>query len=176
MGSPNASDASGTDTSRKKNKNKQSPSQQPTSRPLSPNTPSSVPVGSVSRPFSAQLVTDLGQGGKKRVRNVPDGNAGSTSDVDGGAGPGGEMSESGKTKKLKLNPPPTSSSPGATPQGSRAGSPTPLSANRGFTGSRASSPEGGASIRGEPSPFKFPNYWGMLTLAKRSNSRAYSWT
>lgn len=59
------------------------------------------------------------------------------------------MSESGKPKKLKLNPPPASSQ-GGTPQGSRVGSPTPIG-GRTITGSRASSPEGGAPIRG-----KFP--------------------
>lgn len=53
------------------------------------------------------------------------------------------MSESGKAKKLKLNPPGLSS-PTGTPQGSRAGSPTPLS-GRGFSGSRASSPDQGSS-------------------------------
>lgn len=48
LGSPNASDASGTDTSRKKTKSKhlstQQPTSQPGSRPLSPATPSSAPV------------------------------------------------------------------------------------------------------------------------------------
>lgn len=58
------------------------------------------------------------------------------------------MSESGKAKKLKLNPPGVSRS--GTPQGSRAGSPTPL-ASRSFSGSRASSPE---SMRG---PFNSSN-------------------
>ena len=57
------------------------------------------------------------------------------------------MSESGKTKKLKLNPP-TASSQTGTPQGSRAGSPTAIG-SRGFTGSRASSPEGGVPMRGK---------------------------
>lgn len=123
------SDASGTDTSRKKGKNKHSSSQptpQPTSRPMSPAAAASVPVG------------------KKRVRNLQAGGAASGSDVDGGAGSGGEMSESGKTKKLKLNPPSVASR-GGTPQGSRAGSPAPL-ASRSFSGSRASSPE---SLRGQ---------------------------
>lgn len=133
LGSPNASDASGTDTSRKKTKSKhpstQQPTSQPGSRPLSPAAPSSAPAG------------------KKRVRNVPGGGAGSISDVDGGAASGGEMSESGKTKKLKLNPP-TAASQTGTPQGSRAGSPTAIG-NRGFTGSRASSPEGGVPMRGQ---------------------------
>lgn len=49
------------------------------------------------------------------------------------------MSDSGKTKKLKLNPP-AATSRGATPQGSRAAS--PVAGNRSFSGSRASSPEG----------------------------------
>lgn len=79
------------------------------------------------------------QTGKKRVRNIPPGGAGSGSDVEAGAGSGGEMSESGKTKKLKLNPPALVSQSG-TPQGSRAAS--PAAGNRSFSGSRASSPEG----------------------------------
>lgn len=85
------------------------------------------------------LVANVRQASKKRVRNGPGGGVGSTSDVDPGAGSGGEMSESGKTKKLKLNPP-SLASRGGTPQGSRAASPTPL-ASRSFSGSRASSPE-----------------------------------
>ncbi|KAJ0424517.1 hypothetical protein BJY00DRAFT_308947 [Aspergillus carlsbadensis] len=127
LGSPNVSDASGTDTSRKKGKNKHSSSQsstQPGSRPMSP-VASSFPAG------------------KKRVRNILPG-AGSTSDVDGAAGSGGEMSESGKSKKLKLNPPSVISQ-GDTPQGSRAASPT-LILGKSFSGSRASSPE---SLRGQ---------------------------
>ncbi|KAA8649238.1 hypothetical protein EYZ11_003043 [Aspergillus tanneri] len=121
LGSPNVSDASGTDSSRKKGKSKHTsshPTPQPISHPMSP-IASSVPIG------------------KKRVRNGPAGGAGSASDVDPGAGSGGEMSERGKTKKLKLSP---LASQGGTPQGSRAGSPTPL-AGRSFSGSRASSPE-----------------------------------
>ncbi|GKZ26758.1 hypothetical protein AbraIFM66951_005633 [Aspergillus brasiliensis] len=126
LGSP--SDASGTDTSRKKGKSKHPSSQptpQPPSRPMSPSASSSLPVS------------------KKRVRNVLAGGAGSASDVDGGAGSGGEMSESGKVKKLKLNPPSVASQ-SVTPQGSRAGSPAPLG-SKSFSGSRASSPE---SLRG----------------------------
>ncbi|KAE8377686.1 hypothetical protein BDV26DRAFT_262965 [Aspergillus bertholletiae] len=128
LGSPNMSDASGTDTSRKKAKSKDlssQPTPQSSSRIMSPVASSQMPLG------------------KKRVRNIPLGSAGSGSDADGGAGSGGEMSESGKTKKLKLNPPVVSQ--GGTPQGSRAGSPTPL-AGRSFSGSRASSPE---SFRGQ---------------------------
>ena len=69
--------------------------------------------------------------------------AGSGSD-DGGAGSGGEISESGKAKKLKLN-----ASQNETPQESRAGSPVPQGA-RSFSGSRASSPEGSTTARGKP--------------------------
>ncbi|KAE8348587.1 hypothetical protein BDV28DRAFT_85156 [Aspergillus coremiiformis] len=130
FGSPNASDASGTDTSRKKGKSKHLSTQattQPSSRNISPIASSQIPLG------------------KKRGRNVAPSGAGSSSDADGGAGSGGEMSESGKSKKLKLNPP-SAASLGGTPQGSRAGSPTPLP-GRSFSGSRASSPE---SFRGQP--------------------------
>lgn len=85
----------------------------------------------------------------KRVRNIPLGGSGSGSDVEM-AGSGGEMSESGKTKKLKLNPPGTSR--GGTPVGSRAGS--PIAGGRSFSGSRASSPDGGKG----KSHFHFPHY------------------
>ncbi|CEJ61386.1 hypothetical protein PMG11_09921 [Penicillium brasilianum] len=112
LGSP-GSDASGTDTSRKKAKNKH----QPTSRPMSPSA---------------------AHAGKKRIRNLPLGGSGSGSDVDIGAGSGGELSESGKTKKLRLNPPSATSRSG-TPQGSRAASPV---AGNQFPGSRAASPDG----------------------------------
>ncbi|KAJ5534999.1 hypothetical protein N7527_001253 [Penicillium freii] len=99
LGSPNASDASGTDTSRKKAKGMHLPASQPPSRPISPSALQ----------------------GKKRVRNIA-GGAGSGSDVDTGAGSGAELTEGGKIKKLKLNP---SVSRGGTPQGSRAASPLP---------------------------------------------------
>ncbi|KAL4811881.1 hypothetical protein BDW67DRAFT_171116 [Aspergillus spinulosporus] len=126
LGSPNLSDASGTDTSRKKGKSKHSPSlssTQPGSRPMSP-VATSLPAN------------------KKRMRNTLPG-AGSASDVEGGAGSAGEMSETGKSKKLKLNPPPITSQV-ITPHGSRAGSPTSVT-GKNPTGSRASSPE---SLRG----------------------------
>lgn len=65
--------------------------------------------------------------------------SGSGSDIDAGAGSGGDLSESGKTKKIKLNPP-AGASRGGTPQGSRAAS--PVAGGRSFSGSRASSPDG----------------------------------
>lgn len=139
FGSPNISDASGTDTSRKKGKGKPSTSQQPISRPMSPTVSSPGAVGPARDVSVPRSVADSTQVGKKRVRNVLPGGAGSGSEADAGAGSGGEMSESGKTKKIKLNPPSTTPR-NATPQGSRVGSPAPL-AGRSFSGSRASSPE-----------------------------------
>lgn len=65
------------------------------------------------------------------------------------------MSESGKTKKLKLNPP-AASSRGGTPQGSRAAS--PAVGNQSF-GSRASSPDG--PIRGESLGF-VATFWPLI--------------
>ncbi|CAI7661383.1 unnamed protein product [Penicillium pancosmium] len=132
LGSPNGSDASGTDTSRKKAKNKHAsshPTPQPTSRPISPTAAAA---------------------GKKRVRNIPLGGSGSGSDVDM-AGSGAEMSESGKPKKLKLSLPGQSRT--GTPVGSRAGS--PIAGGRSFSGSRASSPEG-ARGRSTPIPGNQP--------------------
>jgi hypothetical protein len=76
--------------------------------------------------------------GVKRIRSMGAGGAGSASDVDGGAGSGGDMSEGGKSKKLKLSPP-AASSPNGTPQGSRSGSPTLL---------HASTSEAGATVKG----------------------------
>jgi len=113
---------------------------------MSPAPSSSVPVSSTQQQWCrpAEHFADLLQVGTKRVRNV---GAGSGSDVEGGAASGGEMSESGKSKKLKLNPPAASSQNG-TPQGSRTGSPAPL-ASKGVTGSRASSPEGGTAVKGK---------------------------
>lgn len=92
------------------------------------------------------LFANFLQVGTKRVRNVPGAAAGSGSDIEGGAASGGEMSESGRNKKLKLNPPAAASQNG-TPQGSRSGSPAPLG-GKGVAGSRASSPECGAAMKG----------------------------
>ena len=121
-GSPNLSDASGTDTSRKKPKKTaaQALASQPTSRPMSPAPGGKKPT-------------------KKRARN----GAGSGSDAER-AGSGGEMSDavSAVPKKLKLN------MKKGTPAGSRAGSPTRAPPG----GSRASSPEGPGGGRGKPTP------------------------
>ncbi|KAL1956697.1 hypothetical protein VTO42DRAFT_6947 [Malbranchea cinnamomea] len=129
-GSPNLSDASGTDTSRKKPKNKHSATvpSQPTPRPMSPAPGGPGPRAEASKPA------------KKRARN----GAGSASDGER-AGSGAEMSDSGAgaavPKKLKLNMK-------GSPTGSRAGSPV---SGAPPSGSRASSPDaaaGGAATAG----------------------------
>lgn len=111
------------------------PTPQPGSRPISP---SSTQVCYLKISSRIMLAKTLSQAGSKRARNLPLG-SGSGSDVDTAAGSGAEMSESGKTKKLKLNPRNNASRSG-TPSGSRAAS--PVAGNRSFSGSRASSPDG----------------------------------
>ncbi|PGH17521.1 hypothetical protein AJ79_01121 [Helicocarpus griseus UAMH5409] len=125
-GSPNLSEASGTDTSRKKPKSKHAADAQPDSRPMSP------APGAQRKPAPAD------QASKKRARNGPGagGGSGSGSDGERGAGSGGEMSDAA-AKKPKLNPPGVKSKTG-TPRGSRAGS--PAVPGRG-PGSGASSPD-----------------------------------
>lgn len=73
-----------------------------------------------------------GQANKKRNRI---GGPGSGSDVEGGTLSGADLSDVGKTKKLKLN-----LSRSGTPLGSRSGSPAaPL---------RVGTPEGGPTLKG----------------------------
>ncbi|EEH03421.1 transcription initiation factor IIF subunit alpha [Histoplasma capsulatum G186AR] len=122
-GSPNLSEASGTDTARKKPKNKHT-DVQVESRPMSPG-----PSGQRKPNVAAD------QASKKRGRNGP---PGSGSDGERGAGSGAEMSDSAAagTKKLKLNPPGVLSKMG-TPRGSRPGSPR---ANSPVPPTRTSSP------------------------------------
>lgn len=161
-GSPNISDASGTDTSRKKAKSKHPSSQptpQPGSRAMSP-APSSKQVSPLAVSTRPIRLLNAAQPGKKRVRGVRPG-GGPGSDIDTGAGSAADMSESGKPKKLKLNPPGVSS-PSGTPQGSRAGSPTPFSAT-GPSVSRASSPEQGLSTGGT-TPIYITENWTQQRL------------
>ncbi|OAX82727.1 hypothetical protein ACJ72_02922 [Emergomyces africanus] len=122
-GSPNLSDASGTDTPRKKSKSKHADAQ-PESRPMSPG-----PSGQ-RKPSAA-----ADQSSKKRVRSGPAG-SGSGSDGERGAASGGEMSDStaGGAMSLKLK------SKTGTPRDSRAASPAGLLQTRKGTGSGASSP------------------------------------
>ncbi|EEP77706.1 predicted protein [Uncinocarpus reesii 1704] len=143
-GSPNGSDASGTDTPRKKVKNKHMPqslsayASKPGSRPMSP-APSATSTTAVP---ASQRKDATKPAGKKRVRTGAAG-AGSGSDVDRGVASGAEMSDNGIAKKLKINPPGVSSKKG-TPAGSRAGSPGPVSGKPRLAGNRAGSPPGGA--------------------------------
>ncbi|WEW59453.1 transcription factor IIF subunit tfg1 [Emydomyces testavorans] len=140
-GSPNASDASGTDTPRKKAKNKHisqplsAVTSKPGSRPMSP-APSAPPSTGAPAAQRKPDVTKLA--GKKRVRTGT-GGAGSGSDVEKGVASGAEISDSAATKKLKINPPGVSSKR-PTPAGSRAASPAPTGAKAGLAGSRAGSP------------------------------------
>ncbi|EFW15038.1 hypothetical protein D8B26_004595 [Coccidioides posadasii str. Silveira] len=119
-GSPNVSDASGTDTPRKKAKNKHigqplsTTGSKPGSRPMSP-----APSTTTSATQRKQDATK--PAGKKRMRSGT-GGAGSGSDAERGAASGAEVSDSAVAKKLKINPPGVSSKRG-TPAGSRAGSP-----------------------------------------------------
>ena len=136
-GSPNLSDASGTDASlaRKKKKNRHLSSTQPNpypSRPISPiNVPpsSSAPTSSVRRDSNGSQL-DPTKPTKKRKSLAP----GARSDNDTAAySDGGAMSEnSRKQKRLKLNvnPKDGTRSPNVhTPQGgSRAASPRPTAA------------------------------------------------
>lgn len=159
-GSPNASDASGTDTSRKKVKNKHQtshPTPQPTSRPISPSA-AQVSAKNNVREWLIDANALLCQAGKKRIRNPALAASGSGSDIDAGAVSGAELSESGKTKKLRLNPP-AAPSRAATPQGSRAAS--PAIGNPSF-GSRASSPEG--PMRGKSLALLTSELWSMMRV------------
>ncbi|KAI1914914.1 transcription factor IIF subunit tfg1 [Ophidiomyces ophidiicola] len=138
-GSPNASDASGTDTPRKKAKNKhiaQSLSAQqskPNSRPMSP-APSTT--SSTAAPSAPRKADGSKAAGKKRARTGA-GGAGSGSDVEKAVVSGAEMSDSVTAKKLKIDPP---TSKRGTPVGSRAGSPVPANGKAGLTGNRPSPP------------------------------------
>ncbi|KAL8947123.1 MAG: hypothetical protein Q9222_006559 [Ikaeria aurantiellina] len=135
-GSPNGSEASGNESSRKKRKQQHliasaptaSSTLKPPSRPMSPDygPPSSAPQRTV-QPAAGE------QASNKRPR----GDAGSGSDMSGG-----EMSE-GKRKKQKLKLK-MSASPEQSPNGSRAGSPEVKSEKRsgvaGVVTAKAASP------------------------------------
>ncbi|KAF3480998.1 transcription initiation factor IIF subunit alpha [Arthroderma uncinatum] len=140
-GSPNLSDASGTDTSRKKPKNKHLSTQlstsQPASRPISPAPQGQRKVSGANNANDGSSTGQAAAGAKKRIRNGP-ARAGSASDVERAAASGAEMSDGTLSKRLKLNMQGVKSKAG-TPMGSRAGSPTP--AGKAMGGSRASSPE-----------------------------------
>jgi transcription initiation factor TFIIF subunit alpha len=132
-GSPNLSDASGTDASlaRKKMKNRHLSSTQPTPYPSRPISPANVPPSSSAPPSgirreSSTSQLDPSNPAKKRKSLAP----GAGSDAEAAFSDGGAMSENSRQQKrlkLNLNPKDGSRSPNApTPQGgSRAPSPKP---------------------------------------------------
>ncbi|KZF21191.1 Rap30/74 interaction domain-containing protein [Xylona heveae TC161] len=140
-GSPNLSEASGTESTRKKHKKKHGPSSQPTasapgSRPMSP-APSEPGRPLQQRKstgikliFKAPKLTNVSSTAPRQPTR-----AGSGSEAEATAG---ETSDAGKKTKIKLR---LGGSPvGGTPQGSRAASPE--AGQAGAIGSRSGSPDG----------------------------------
>ena len=142
-GSPNLSESSGNESSRKKAKKKHS--SQPTgtntpipgSRPMSPAPSSSAPVSNQSPRKTSVVKLKIHPSTLSEIQSAPPNPSpilgGATSD---GEGTGTEMSDGGtKKKKIKLRVGDTSST------NSRAGSPAPGRAgSTGADGSRAGSP------------------------------------
>ncbi|TVY58634.1 Transcription initiation factor IIF subunit alpha [Lachnellula cervina] len=156
-GSPNLSESSGNESSRKKLKKKHhaSPGASgtstpvPGSRPMSPAPSGSQPASSQARKSSVvklnvnpSKLSEI----QKAAPNPSPVHGGSMSD---GEATGGEMSDGGKKKKIKLRV--------GSPSGSRAGTPAPGRAGAGAGGSRAGSPAAqGQSMQFiSPSPILF---------------------
>jgi transcription initiation factor TFIIF subunit alpha len=153
-GSPDLSELSGTDTSRKKLKKKHAATgtstPQPGSRPMSPafstataaaNT-SSQPQPRKSSVIKLNVDPSKLQSSSQPLPKKRTYGAGSGSDGEAGtAGSGQEMSDGGTTvkKRLKLNLP-GQKSPKGTPVGSRAGSPKPTQKPSGNSFSSPSPP------------------------------------
>jgi len=174
-GSPNLSESSGNESSRKKLKKKHhaSPGHSgtstpvPGSRPMSPAPSGSQPAGSQVRKSSV-IKLNVNPSKLSEIQNAPPNPSpvygGSMSD---GEATGGEMSDGGKKKKIKLRI--------GSPSGSRAGSPAPGRAGSiGVGGSRAGSPAAqGQSMQSTlPSPFLYLNgYFVGTTLEYRFHER-----
>ncbi|KAI9845382.1 MAG: hypothetical protein M1838_001737 [Thelocarpon superellum] len=160
-GSPDLSETSGTETTRKRPKKKHGSSQPTgTSTPKGESGPHS-PVPSSSAPDlgralprkssvirlsvdSSKLSEISAAAPKPNLRRPAVGGAGSGSD---GEATGGEMSEGGRHKKIKLRLNSKGSPLSGSPPGSRAGSPNPVGGRQGSNagaGSRAGSPTGGS--------------------------------
>ncbi|TVY81989.1 Transcription initiation factor IIF subunit alpha [Lachnellula suecica] len=140
-GSPNLSESSGDESSRKKLKKKHHGSPDPSrtgtpipgSRPMSPAPPGSQPAAGQGRKSSI-IKLNVNSSKLSEIQNAPPNPSpvygGSMSD---GEATGGEMSDAGKKKKIKLRI--------GSPSGSRVGSPAPGRAGSiGAGGSRAGSP------------------------------------
>jgi hypothetical protein len=160
-GSPNLSESSGNESSRKKHKKKHHPSSQPTgtttpipgSRPMSPApTSTSQPAPSQSPRKSSIIKLNLNPSKLSEIQSAPP----NPSPVYGGAmsdgeATGGEMSDGGKKKRIKLRL-------GTSPTGSRAGTPAPGRAGSlGAGGSRAGSPA--VQTQSMPSTFLYPTLY-----------------
>ncbi|TVY93357.1 Transcription initiation factor IIF subunit alpha [Lachnellula willkommii] len=153
-GSPNLSESSGNESSRKKLKKKHhaSPGASgtstpvPGSRPMSPAPSGSQPASSQARKSSV-VKLNVNPSKLSEIQKAPPNpspvHGGSMSD---GEATGGEMSDGGKKKKLKLRV--------GSPSGSRAGTPAPGRAGSiGAGGSRAGSPAAqGQSMQFIPPP------------------------
>ncbi|RDL31405.1 Uncharacterized protein BP5553_09614 [Venustampulla echinocandica] len=137
-GSPNLSESSGNESVRKKHKKKHGTPQPsgtstpvPGSRPMSPAPSGSQPGQSQRRSSVVKLNVNPSKLTEIQAAPPNPSHGGSMSD---GEATGGEMSDGGKKKKVKLRL-------NASPAGSRAGSPDPARARSiGAGGSRAGSP------------------------------------
>ena len=137
-GSPNLSESSGNESSRKKHKKKHAPSQPlgtstptPGSRPMSPapSSPQTAP-----RKTSNVLKLTVAPAKLTEIASAPPNpSPGSGNAMSDGEATGGEMSDGSRPRKLKFRV--------GTPSGSRAGSPAPGRAGSlGAGGSRAGTP------------------------------------
>ena len=155
-GSPNLSESSGNESSRKKHKKKHASSQPtgtstpiPGSRPMSPAPSSSQPAPNTSHRKSSIVKLTVAPSKLSEIQSTPP----NPSPIQGsamsdGEATGGEMSDGGRKKKFKLRL-------GGTPSGSRAGSPAPGRAGSiGAGGSRAGSPAA-QSLRMQPISYLF---------------------
>ena len=158
-GSPDLSEASGTDsTSKKKQKQKHLPysnsNDASNTRQSSPDATKERKAGASKSSANPATISLMGNAHKKRKHREKAIGAASGSD---GEATGGDMSEGDpaskkhkKLQKLRLNGP----SPGSTPRGSRAGSPSvpTLVLGKGGESSRATSPTVGVAATVLPSP------------------------
>jgi len=141
-GSPNLSESSGNESTRKKHKKKHHSSSAPTgtstpipeSRQLSP-VPLSQPVLGQSTRKSSIIKFHVNSTKLNDISSAPPNPSPTGGSMSDGEATGGEMSDGGKKKKIKLR------IGGASPGGSRAGSPVPGIAGSVGTSSRAGSPQ-----------------------------------
>lgn len=165
-GSPNLSESSGNESSRKKLKKKHhtSPGTSGTSTPVPGSRPMSpAPSGQARK--SSVIKLNVNPSKLSEIQNAPPNPSpvygGSMSD---GEATGGEMSDGGKKKKIKLRI--------GSPSGSRAGSPAPGRAASAGVGSRAGSPAAQGQSMGSISPSSLLFLTGGFT----GNASKYGFT